>query len=798
MMIGNDEQVLAYNLEKFKQFLAGHTLQQLAGKSGVLVLGEMGVGKSTTISIQLGAIWERRLSDENRPFYALVSSETYTPKTSSGVTSTTLNIHAYPDPKSNLLYIDTAGLNENRGKEEELWTGNNLDLLFSVVNEFKSIVVVIDYGKTFSGRDEGIQNLVKILSRVTMNNESFYDSMVFVITNGYELGNKISINGITAKANGMIAEFKNREIELIRTLNNRYPAAEHLVNMNILPVPDLFVRPHFNPEAVPEEDLKNLETLQNAQKLLKAITANRGQGIVLSYPDNQEACQRIRQELLEKIQHTPAMRRETLQRIRGNQIIDTRLLFLNVLSSLASKFQPKLSENRALLRNIVNYCQKERALLDSINRNWEVVKRNLTNQKGREIRTRQDSINQQNSEIERLKSSTNLTVLEEHHILKERKGGFFAALNYLMGQSKANANYEYTGQTFVSYHVSSTSDFEYIEHLSDPNKGKLQLEFISHNGFDLNLKVIINVYEKDLPATKERIRLIKQEKEISENQLDRLETLKTEIESVENQQQLYDVVTRDNSDLQTQLGGQLNSFNSELENTHATEWHAVKGLESLFILFRDLDLLHPELSMANCDTINDFLASCATINTALEDPYVKILLQNRQNTVLYDYKPFNPEIVEPVIRHTILSSIVNNLQVPFNIISSQNAHFFQEHQFELGCCIALLGILLWYRSSHTNNDSLPVLLIISGVFTVLAYIRQTTERIAADMRKTLNETKQELQAAIEEIKEDITHEAQKANITARELGMFAIQRLTDKIEVKADISPKAFVSGITF
>jgi Tfp pilus assembly pilus retraction ATPase PilT len=48
-----------YDQQKIKTFLATHLLATLQGKSGVLVGGLMGSGKSTAIGIQLGAIYQK-------------------------------------------------------------------------------------------------------------------------------------------------------------------------------------------------------------------------------------------------------------------------------------------------------------------------------------------------------------------------------------------------------------------------------------------------------------------------------------------------------------------------------------------------------------------------------------------------------------------------------------------------------------------------------------------------------------------------------------------------------------------
>ena len=75
------------------------------------VMGPMGSGKSTTISIQLGASY----STDEEGKMCLKNSRNWTPQTSDGWNSKTLQVSTFKDPESGLVYLETWTFNRRYG-----------------------------------------------------------------------------------------------------------------------------------------------------------------------------------------------------------------------------------------------------------------------------------------------------------------------------------------------------------------------------------------------------------------------------------------------------------------------------------------------------------------------------------------------------------------------------------------------------------------------------------------------------------------------------------------------------------
>ncbi len=71
-------------------------------------MGLMGSGKSTTISIQLGALYS---TDEDGNMH-LTHCRHWTPQTSDGWNSKTLQVSTFKDPESGLVFLETWTFNK--------------------------------------------------------------------------------------------------------------------------------------------------------------------------------------------------------------------------------------------------------------------------------------------------------------------------------------------------------------------------------------------------------------------------------------------------------------------------------------------------------------------------------------------------------------------------------------------------------------------------------------------------------------------------------------------------------------
>lgn len=796
MFSGASNNSLQYDLLKFKQFLVGSSLEKLKGKSAVLLLGRMGSGKSTTITVQLGGEYELKYNEaKQKKERILVHSPTETPKTSDGITSTTLNINSYLDETNQLLYIDTAGLNESRGEEEKIWTRSSLRVLFSSVRELKAVVLPINYPVIFCGdRDEGIQKLSEVLADIGIHNDQFYNSMIFLIKNGRdEEGEKITISSLIAQINQMCAELKRRENDLILRLNNRFPlSATDIAKLLAVEATGKIKSSNcrFDVKEVSRKaknDLDNLHFLQNSQVLLSTMAANQGSKILLAYPNSPEECREMKKDLLVRILNNTPLSRDLLQTIQNQHDSDANLIFLNILCDLATSYLSDLSAELLLLEKLNKAYAQNKKILDAIERNWQEVRHQLVEQKKQEIIDERTVLDTQKEEIRRLEASIKKVVHVNPkmpaEVCAEKKGGAFWWVLYLGSAAVAEKSYTYSDQPFVERRIHG-ENYEIVDEQSDSDKGKLEIKFRSSNGYDLNLKVEIMVYEKDLPATKTRVFFLKQENTKIEGRIATLRESITSLKSINNKKELYDEVTKENEELRSELELAANKFKNPLGSEEESEWHAVKALERIFLLLENLKIIHPNLSDPNKATIKDFLKKCSEISKEASKDLLQRIDPNIAKTAKYIPEPLNKEKNNPVIRKTFFNQVKQMARtVTIPKASDQHKDFLQEHKFELGCCMALLGYLLWFDISRHRLSIIPILLMVYGAFVSLSATRIFLKETLIDVKRITKENKEEFMHVLDVIE----LEAKKANMTAGKLGLFAIDRMAEQIKINTDI-----------
>ncbi len=778
-----------YDKFKFKEFLTGHNLHNLRNISGVLVVGPMGAGKSTGIAIQLGAIYKK---NPEKKGYLLERAGTYTPATSDGYTSKTLNIGSYEDSESQLMYLDTAGLDEHRGKEEKLWTKSSLDLLFSIVREIKAVVVFLDYAVTFGARAEGFRRLADEIFKVTMGAEIFYQSMVFVVTNGYDGSRKISIQDLVDDAASMLQEMIIQEYEFKVSLARRFPlgrterAAMAVAGM-VGSTSNEADTTGFNINLVPEEDKQHLGKLGATRKLLETFVASSDK-LVLSYPDGRIACQEIREKLLHKIRSTQVISRTTLVNIGRTLIPGNRLLLQNLLSSIASDYlRMGLTEEATLLSTLTENYQRKHDDLDAIERDWESVKRHLITVKEQSIKAKKVELGVKQEECDRLKKSLTPMVHREDPILKESSSGFLG-LKWLFRQAYSTEEYAYEGLPFLGYSFSGDDHFESkVE--SKPLDGILKIKFTSNHGYDLNLKVRINMYEKDLPATIERVALLETEIQTRETEITVLQRSLMILGSVTSKEQLEKEITKENTALERRVQEVEVKFEPLLSpRTTCRERDAVNKLEIIFSLLRESGMQHPSLSTANRNSIDEFLTTCVTVKKASENEYLRRLLPS----VVNSQRITDTSHLED--RLPVLSGVSDNVAVFFKqsnqaLATAVSSNFFRSHKFEIGFCMTLWPMLMRLEERPSMFPLAMTGVVTIGVFMMLSYLHASLNALSSNVAKITEVNKREFEHRLKEVVAEIEVESIKTAVTARNLSVFATQRLTEKFnfDVKADI-----------
>lgn len=802
--------LIDYDEEKIKYFLTGIYLQALMNRSLVLVIGPSGAGKSTGIGIQQGAVYIRNPNDRG---YIRTESNKHiiTPATSNDFIAKTLNFGVYEDFKSKIGYLDTAGITENRGKEEMFWVKNNLNLLFSVVGSLKAVLFFVDYSSTFQNRGAGLTDFLRkfsgSLAKIAMSQNSFQNSMIFVVTKAYDEGERISKERLLGDAESQLAASMNMKEELLDSLKRRYPLSVSKKMMATFKkehekAPEEDAETEFDISKVPAEDRNQLCELQDKEEFLKIfINAVKKNKFVLSYPNGEKACIDLRKEVLEKINSVQPVTRGDLERIRENHIEDSTLLFTEVITSIAVSYLPSLTKGVEILKSFIVASGKYTDLLNAAELDWEKVRTSIIEEKRKVIKSKAERIVQITKEIEKFKNSYEVQKHKEEHILAERPAGIVGFFKSIFGKAKAQRKYVYNGQSFVSYsypHEGRVEKFDAKVIRDEPSSGKLEILFTSHNGTDLNLKVRVFVYEKDLPATINQVQNLEQEAFDKKTQLNKLHLDITCLDVVQTKEDLFNEITKEDRALKMELIEIMKMFYEPLvyknNGKEKPVWHAITGLATLFKLFSQMIVLYSELSPANLSTIKGFINSYDTIEKLIENEYVTKLIpeiRNIRRPILpgpgEQEKPTPTPIPPRPIPMPDLVIIVDKKEVKLSELVAFCFFKAKSHKLESGLCLALLGLLWWYntqlKDDRDEQCELPTLhsFLIFSIITIGAFIAFSefktklgngVERVENDFKQLIDDFRIETVARMEGGTDALRRLVEKVNIDIRKFSLF--------------------------
>eukprot|EP01038_Epipyxis_sp_PR26KG_P016507 gene16507-22532_t len=734
-----------YDVKKFKQMVAGHALALFttSRNSGLLVLGKMGSGKSTTITIMLKGLYRY---DYNSKSFILVSSPAYTPKTSAGVISTTTNIGYYPAPDdSNCIFVDTAGLDENRGPEEWLWTKSCQGVLFSTLQAVRAVLFVINYDQVFkeSARNAGIEGLAKSIQSIAMSDELFFRSMKFIVTNCIDRGMVISVETVMNRAKLMLAECIKKMNDAIKFLNKKYPMtiperiqveANELLQNN----DPQFEKWRFSLKEVVkdkdnggEEKLKLLEVHQITYRLLSAVIEGEGKNIVLSNPIDEAACSVIRQEINSQIETTPIIEGVDLRKIK---LTDRSFLFLNVLHCVVCSFKPSITSLEKAMSQLKKKLHAERETLDKIKSDWTDAREYLVEQKKTAISKLTAESKRQSDKVDYLSRSTDLVVHETTHIVAVRPFDVFN-LNYLWGDNVAKKTYYYNGQSFVKCEYNGNYDF--VNQINmNKRTGDATLYFQSKNGADLDCKVRIYVHQKDSPATKQIIEGLISDNNTKSKQISSLNSAIESLLAIGSQQSLMNFFVDEHGELKKQLLQIIADLDKRVDNeSPVTELDSLVGLDSLFGVLaksQSSPLYHKDLSKPVRDDIAEFREKVNAIRTMRQDECFKGILKEEDLKRLIEDKPVCLESDAPKpTKSTFVDKVFGKKMSATLEFNNKSVEQVFKYQFECGVCTIFFGLFL--RSKPPPGLSwfgnlFSLLIVTAGLFAVLVYMRYLLEQ----------------------------------------------------------------------
>ncbi len=324
------------SLEKMKHLLldGAEKINSVSEKEMILVLGNTGAGKSTTINYQLGI----RMKKLN-----LAGEEVAEPEDKAQELaeighdieeSKTLYPQIHESDKSKFHYCDCAGFLENRGREEEVLVSVGIRLAVYLAKKITAALVVIDYNTITTDRGAGLIKLGRLISKIFKDPLKLSESVMFVITNK----NGANREDIVSKINGIIRVRQKKSKGLL----------ESLTSLN------------FSSDQS-EKTKKKLEKDKEVLKVLNLISANNYERmVVINVFDNFESKAEI-ENILENLK--PIGRDEFKLGDHDNDVI----IFREVLSWITWN-------NSFLLRKPAYLNNQIKSNIDSIRRLEETKK----------------------------------------------------------------------------------------------------------------------------------------------------------------------------------------------------------------------------------------------------------------------------------------------------------------------------------------------------------------------------------------------------------------------------------------
>lgn len=513
-------------LTVWKQMVHGNALDEWANTvQPVIVLGPQGSGKSTFISIQLGAQYERcRIEVESEidgekfkevmRVLKLVQTDKRIPQTSSGFTSWTLNPALYKDTYD---YIDTAGLNEDRTEMHRTWVTWNVSMLFSTLPMIKCVVMVIDFRTLAAGRAHAIRDLARSLTNVLGTgdcNRPFYESMIFVVTHGTRDGEPVDAKGVRLLAKQAGKEKQERFKEKYGGTN----AGQRQLDAAAL-----------------KEQADDVAIIT----LLKTLGDAEGR-VYMASPDTPHDCSNQRLALHGMIKKAKPVTKEQLQAMATSRASNS-LQVVQALAKIASEPSAALGDRSYVaterlladcLKELCDHLQQRKRDMEATQNDWRSVQRMEVDRLTRQRDELASFIRENRETIQSKKVSESLVIIAQLEVKRSCPTSGWWALcmfggGWGWGKTSAEDTVKYDAHPFTEYSIRGGNYDESVL-CDNREQGKLEIKFTSEPaGCDLDLVIDIKCPEKDTAEAKRFVRslqeqnaeLEKQRQDVHENLL---------------------------------------------------------------------------------------------------------------------------------------------------------------------------------------------------------------------------------------------------------------------------------------
>ncbi len=185
----------------------------------VLVIGNTGSGKSTSINYLLGCQMESvRLPSGKSVITVAKTSKEYA-RIGHTATSQTAFPEAFLIPSASLAYCDCSGFGDNRGTEQGICTAIGTQVAIQSSHNVKAIMVVINFNAIKTDRAAPFRSLVATLGNFFENVDELRQSLHFVFTNVPKFD---QVTGQTINKAEAKKQIQDAIIELIQHAHNTF------------------------------------------------------------------------------------------------------------------------------------------------------------------------------------------------------------------------------------------------------------------------------------------------------------------------------------------------------------------------------------------------------------------------------------------------------------------------------------------------------------------------------------------------------------------------------------------------
>ena len=739
--------------------------------------------------MQLGSIHcyvPRSITGEKACFRMLRSSQE-TPVVSNKMQSQTLNVKCWRDKQSGIIYLDTAGMFENRGEEEKLWTKYCNSMIYSMVGGVQAIVITISYKAIFDSiRGNEYAQFAEEVMDVTMGNRELYNSMVFLITNIRTQDGDVEPAWLVADIKEFIKGIKSTVKTIMIKLGKDYPT--------------LMPNKKFDETAAAaagDHRLKELEDLDNRIALLEQMKDE--SRFVLSNPDGETKCSSIRNELLRKIHGRSVPTQVLNEHCQSNS--DYSFPIQTVASLLVGDQLNDVSELARLLRDEdKRLSSPEMAdLVASDENSWKSVRDSLIDQKNTDIDNLRVEVKTKKAKKTKLEESMDKVAIDEEHIRKKFTTNFLYC-EFLVGALTASDDYNYRGQPFVSYKFDGEK-FGTKDKVVEKEKGKLAATFTSENGHNLDVNVSVMVYRKDHPSTIQMVARLKREIDALEDEIKKIKRTIRSYNAASNRQAFVNVVDSAGRETKEQIKKLEDHLLKPLTSPYSEDatyslWQCMDSLMTFFQLADDTSSWHENLSIEVRETVSSFRKHWRAINELRQSERVKQIIPVAP--VVHTTLP--KDAVPP--KHSTLYEMLTASGEKIQQINKATEGI-GSHKLEVGGSCITVGSMMWIHMmvnwsslAHPNFFLLVVMTInLFGMYNMLGWARSTSTEVVEALSEIGRRQQRELIGLSNSLARELQNEFHMTADRTDELS----KRLVDKFKcsINFDIKKITFSSLVS-